>query len=52
MREFSRRGSDATTIIIPGVAHNFRRIGVPEGKNVVDNDSVRATAIKLADFLK
>jgi hypothetical protein len=36
---------------IPGVAHNFRRIGVHEKGNIVDNNSIRATAIKLQKFL-
>lgn len=44
-------GTDITSTTIPDVAHNFRRIGVSEGGNVVDNDSVRATATMLADFL-
>lgn len=52
MRQFSKEGGDVSMITIPGVAHNFRRIGVPEGKNVVDNDSVRATATTLSTFLR
>ncbi|TSA44924.1 hypothetical protein D4R51_02950 [bacterium] len=55
-KTFAQRLSDEGGAInlttIPGVAHNFRRIGVSEGKNVVDNDSIRATATLLADFLK
>lgn len=55
-KDFAQRLSDESADIrvatIPGVAHNFRRIGVPEGANVVDNDSIRATAAVLADFLR
>lgn len=36
---------------IPGVAHNFRTIGSQESKNVVDNTSVRETAVKIISFL-
>jgi len=49
-RQVSDKGADVTFTTIPGVAHNFRRIGVQEGANVVDNDSIRATAVMLADF--
>ncbi len=48
----SGEGGAISVTTIPGVAHNFRRIGVPEGKNVVDNDSIRTTAASLANFLK
>lgn len=51
VRRLSREGHTATTITIPGVSHNFRRIGVAENKNIVDNDSIRATAIRLSEFL-
>ena len=55
-KQFAQRLSDNGGVIsvttIPGVAHNFRRIGVAEGKNVVDNDSIRATATLIKDFLK
>lgn len=51
-QQLSDDGADIKFTIIPGVAHNFRRIGVPEGANVVDNDSVRKTANVLADFLR
>lgn len=47
----ANEGLDITSAIISGVAHNFRRIDVPEGGNVVDNNSVRTTATMLADFL-
>ena len=47
----ANEGTDITSAIISGVAHNFRRIDVPEGGNLVDNDSVRRTATMLADFL-
>jgi len=54
-RTFAERlasaGCNITFAIIPGVAHNFRRIGSAEGGNVVDNDSVRRTALLLKDFL-
>ncbi len=54
-REFAEQraheGADITTTTIKGVAHNFRRIGVPEGGNVVDNDSIRTTTAALAEFL-
>ena len=45
-------GKNIRITTIPEVAHNFRRVGVPEGKNVVNNDSIRETANLLADFLK
>lgn len=55
-RDFAQRlsdeGADITYTDIPGVAHNFRRIGVSEGANVVDNDSIRKTATILGDFLR
>lgn len=51
-QRLSDEGANITFTIIPGVAHNFRRIGVSEGANVVDNDSVRTTATMLADFLR
>lgn len=55
-RNFAQRlsgeGADITYATIPSVAHNFRRIGVSEGANVVDNDSIRTTATTLADFLR
>lgn len=54
-RTFAERlanaGCNITFTTIPGVAHNFRRIGSAEGGNVVDNDSVRKTAFLLKDFL-
>ena len=52
VQRLSSRGGAISVTTIPGVAHNFRRIGVPEGKNIVDNDSIRATATLLADFLR
>ena len=48
----SENGGAISVTTIPGVAHNFRRIGAAENKNVVDNDSVRTTAVLLNDFLK
>ena len=51
-QRLSDEGANIRFTIIPGVAHNFRRIGVPEGANIVDNDSVRTTATMLADFLR
>ena len=51
IRHHSGNGADVTMLTIPGVAHNFRRIGTGESKNIVDNDSIRATAVKLAEFL-
>src|SRR3989344_7628477 len=51
VRQLRTEGYDVTMLTIPGVAHNFRRIGVAEKKNVVDNDSIRATAKKLSEFL-
>ena len=51
-QRLSGEGADIRIAVIPGVAHNFRRIGIPEGANAVDNDSVRATATVLADFLR
>ncbi|MDP1706994.1 MAG: alpha/beta hydrolase [bacterium] len=55
-RDFAQRlsgeGADITYASIPDVAHNFRRIGVPERANAVDNERIRETAIKLADFLQ
>lgn len=51
-QRLSDEGANVICNTITGVAHNFRRIGVPEGANIVDNDSVRATATVLADFLR
>ena len=52
MRELSNSGFHVRIMTIPGVAHNFRRIGVAEKKNVVDNESIRATANVLTEFLR
>ncbi len=52
VRQLSTEGHGVTMLTIPGVAHNFRRIGVAEKKNVVDNNSIRATAAKLSEFLR
>src|SRR3989344_7289201 len=38
VRQLSTEGHDVTILTIPDVAHNFRRIGVSERKNVVDNN--------------
>lgn len=51
VERLSREGIDITLNRIPGVAHNFRRIGAHTGQNIVDNDSVRSTAALLKDFL-
>ena len=51
VRQLSTEGHDVTILTIPDVAHNFRRIGVSERKNVVDNNSIRATTAKLSQFL-
>lgn len=47
----SEEGGDVTFVTIPEVAHNFRRINSIENKNIVDNDSIRSTAIMLKSFL-
>lgn len=51
-QRLSSEGGVIGVTTIPGVAHNFRRVGVPEGKNVIDNDNIRTTATLLVDFLK
>ncbi|MGD0328220.1 MAG: hypothetical protein ABSB00_00700 [Minisyncoccia bacterium] len=51
-QRLSDEGANIKFTTIPGVAHNFRRIGISEGANVVDNDSIRTTATILADFLR
>jgi len=55
-KDFARRlsdtGADIRSTIIPGVAHNFRRIDISEGANAVDNDSIRTTTTVLANFLR
>jgi len=51
VQRLSEEGGDITLMTIPGVAHNFRRIGSHAGKNIVDNDSIRATADLLTNFL-
>ena len=50
-QRLSEEGGDVTFTIIPGVAHNFRKIGSHESKNIVDNDSIRFTAATLENFL-
>ncbi len=50
-KELADSGGKIEITTIHGVAHNFRRIGVPENKNVVDNNSVRTTATNLSKFL-
>ncbi len=49
--ELSEKGGKIEVITIPGVAHNFRKIGVEETKNVIDNKSVRDTASTIFSFL-
>lgn len=51
-QQLSNKGADIRVATIPGVAHNFRKIGASEGTNIVNNDSIRATATVLADFLR
>jgi len=51
VKELSDAGGKIKIITIPGVAHNFRRIGSQESKNVVDNDSVRSAAGIFFSFL-
>lgn len=51
-KRLSDEGGNIKVVLIPGVAHNFRRIGVSEGQNVVDNESIRASTSFLLDFLK
>lgn len=51
VKELAEEGGDISITTITGVAHNFRKIGVPEGKNMIDNNSVRLTASNLSSFL-
>ncbi len=51
VKELSDAGGDIEIVIIEGVAHNFRKIGIAEGDNIVDNQSVRVTTSKLTSFL-
>ena len=51
VEQLSNNGYNAIFKIIPGVAHNFRIIGSHEGKNIVDNNSIRTTANSLIEFL-
>ncbi len=51
VRQSSKEGWNTKVFTIPGVAHNFRRIGSAEIRNVVDNDSIRVTADTLSQFL-
>lgn len=44
-------GYDATMYSIYGVEHNFRRLGTDHKRNVVSNDSIRATTQVLRDFV-
>jgi hypothetical protein len=51
VKKLSSEGFDIEIITIPKVAHNFRKINTDQDKNVVDNNSVRATTSFLVDFL-
>ncbi len=54
-RDFARSsregGGKIEVFTIPRVGHNFRIIGSQEGKNTVDNQSIRDTASLVASFL-
>ena len=51
-QRLSSEGAHITSITIPEAGHNFRRIGVSENANVVDNDSIRTAATILSNFLR
>lgn len=51
-KKLFEEGFQIEVITIPKVAHNFRKIGTDQDKNVVDNNSVRAMTSYLVDFLK
>ncbi|MDO8183468.1 MAG: hypothetical protein Q7T49_00580 [bacterium] len=51
IRELVRDGNGSSILTIPGVAHNFRKLERKRRENVVDNDSIIATAKKFLQFL-
>ncbi len=46
-----REGGNVQLMTIPGVAHNFRKLGAHEGPPQTDNESVKSTALTITDFL-
>jgi pimeloyl-ACP methyl ester carboxylesterase len=50
-RKMISQNHDVRVIMIPSVAHNFRRIKTAKSGNVVDNDSIRSTTEEFIRFI-
>ena len=51
VRQLANTGDRVAIVTIPGVAHNFRKLQRKRRENVIDENSVRATAKKFDEFL-
>lgn len=52
VRRVSPDGDGGSVITIPGVAHNFRKLKRARRENLIDENSIRATAKKFLEFLR
>ncbi len=52
LRRLVHDGARGSVLIIPGVSHNFHRLVRKKRQNLVDDNSVIATAKKFVEFLK
>lgn len=51
VRELSSNSNGVSVLTIPGVAHNFHKLQKKKRENVIDNESIVATAKKFLKFL-